>query len=245
MKEQHVPSDYTKKMKQRIIAYGADIVGIADVEPLRSLRLDPSDLLEPFTRAVSIAVRLPSAIFEMISEQPTPIYASIYQAANRLLDDIAFQTASLLEAEDFPSLPIPASQLLDRENWHAAISHKAVARMAGLGWQGKNLLLITPKYGSRVRLTTVLTTAPLDVDGPVENRCGKCTFCQEACPVGAIKGVNTEDHYKDRDEALFFSRCVEKLTGEFAKLPDIGAPICGICIRVCPFGRKEKGTPQE
>ena len=72
--------------------------------------------------------------------------------------------------EGYQSLPIPASQVLDRENWYAAISHKAVARMAGLGWQGKNLLLITPQFGSRVRLGTVLTEAPLFVDTPVKNR---------------------------------------------------------------------------
>jgi len=112
--------------------------------------------------------------------------------------------------------------------------------MAGLGWQGKNLLLITPEYGSRVRLVTVLANAPLKTDAPIKNRCGNCMLCRDACPVGAIKGVNTENHYRDRDEALYFHKCVEKLAGEFAKLPDVGAPICGICIKVCPFGRKLK-----
>jgi epoxyqueuosine reductase len=42
------------------------------------------------------------------------------------------------------------------------------------------------------------------------------------------------------DKALYFHKCVEKLTNEFAKIPDVGAPICGICIKVCPFGRKPK-----
>jgi epoxyqueuosine reductase QueG len=110
--------------------------------------------------------------------------------------------------------------------------------MAGLGWQGKNLLLITPQYGSRVRLVTVLTKAPLNVDGPVKNRCGDCTACQDACPAQAIKGMSTGTHYKNRNEAMYFSRCVEKVTGEFAKIPEVGVPICGICIKVCPFGRK-------
>jgi epoxyqueuosine reductase QueG len=138
------------------------------------------------------------------------------------------------------SLTIPASQVLDRENWEVAISHKVVVRMAGLGWQGKNLLLITPEYGSRIRLVTVLTDAPLNIDQPVENCCGDCTLCQDVCPVGAIKGVNTKDHYKTREEALYFDRCVEKLTGEFAQIPNIGASICGICIKACPFSRKFK-----
>jgi epoxyqueuosine reductase QueG len=63
-------------------------------------------------------------------------------------------------------------------------------------------------------------------------------MCQDACPAGAIKGINTESHYKNRDEAMYFSRCVEKVAGEFAKIPEVGVPICGICIKVCPFGRK-------
>ena len=232
--------DYTDQIKNKIVGWGADLVGIADVEFLKELQTIPPDLLYPFTRAISIAVQLPVSVFEMISEQPTPIYASVYQTANRFLDEIAFKISKQLQSDGYLSLPIPASQILDRENWYAAISHKAVARMAGLGWQGKNLLLITPEYGSRVRLVTVLTNAPLKTDAPIKNRCGKCMLCHDACPVGAIKGVNTEDHYKNRDEALYFHKCVEKLTDEFAKLPDVGVPICGICIKVCPFGRKLK-----
>ena len=238
MIKKNVHSNYTKELKDRINGFGADLVGIADVEPLKELKLYPLDLLKPFVRAVSIAVKLPVAVFEQIVDQPTPIYKSVYTTANLILDEISFRAAIALQNDGFHSLPIPASQVLDRKNWYAAISHKAVARMAGLGWQGKNLLLITPQYGSRIRLATILTKAPLDVDGPVKNRCGVCTACQDACPAQAIKGVNTETHYKNRNEAMNFSRCVEKVTGEFAKIPEVGAPICGICIKVCPFGRK-------
>jgi len=52
---------------------GADLVGIAHVEPLKELRVDPPDLLKSFTRAVSIALKLPQAVFEGISDRPTPI----------------------------------------------------------------------------------------------------------------------------------------------------------------------------
>ena len=202
----------------------------------KELKVDPPDLLEPFSRAISIALQLPVAVFEQIADRPTPIYKSVYQTANLILDQIAFRTAMTLQNDGFHSLPIPASQVLDKKNWYGAISHKAVARMAGLGWQGKNLLLITPQYGSRVRLVTILTKAPLVVDGPVKNRCGKCTMCRDACLAQAIKGINTKTHYKNRNEAMYFSRCVEKVVGEFAKIPEVEVPICGICIKACPFG---------
>ena len=125
--------------------------------------------------------------------------------------------------------------------------------MAGLGWQGKNLLLITRQYGPAVRLVTILTNAPLEVDSPVKNLCGKCTLCQAACPAGAIKGVGTKDHYRDRDEALFFDKCVDQLKNHSIMLetyplrdskrkpaPMYDKLICGLCIKACPFGKKHK-----
>ena len=234
--EEHNHS-YTEKIKANIMELGADLVGVADIQPLKPLKLDPPGLLEPFNRAISIATRLPGAVFEQIIDQPTPLYSSVYQTANRILDEIAFRAANILQRDGFKSLPIPASQVLDRVNWYGAISHKAVGRMAGLGWQGKSLLLVNPHYGPRIRLVTILTEAPLKIDNPIKNLCGKCNLCKDACPSGAIKGVSTKDNYKTREDALYFSRCVDKLVGEFSTIPNVGAPICGICIKVCPFGR--------
>ena len=233
-------SDYTSKIKKKILHMGAALVGIADIESLKDLETNPPDLLDSFTRAISIAVRLPAYVFDMIEGQPTPIYSSVYMTANRILDEIAFKTALILQSQGYSSLPIPASQVLDKEKWHSAISHKAVARMAGIGWQGKSLLIITPEYGPRVRLTTLLATAPLEIDRPLRNRCGDCMLCRDACPVSAILGVNTEDHYRHRSEAIDLDKCAGKLTGEFAKIPEVNAPICGICIKACPFGSKPK-----
>ena len=237
---QLISQEDTNEIKFEILDWGADLVGVADTEHLNELKVNPPDLLQGFARAVSIAIQLPISVFEEISDRPTPDYLSAYKTANLILDRLAYKTALALQKEGYGSLPIPASQVLDHENWYAAISHKAVARMAGLGWQGKNLLLITPQFGSRVRLVTVLTEAPLMADAPVKNRCGTCMLCRDSCPAHAIKGVGTIDHYKDRDEALHFSRCVNKLTIEYAALPGIDASICGICIKVCPFGRKKK-----
>lgn len=232
------PSALTTAVKKMAAGWGADLVGIADLKHLKGLPVVPKDLLVPYTRALSIAVALPAAVFNQIQDRPTPLYLAVYQTANRLLDEIAFRTASFLQKDGYLSLPIPASQLLDKTNWSGALSHKAVGLAAGLGWQGKNLLLINPHYGSRIRLATVLTDAPLAMDISIKNRCGKCNLCREACPAGAIRGVHTAYHYDSREEALYFSKCVNKVVGEFAAMPEIGVPICGVCIKVCPFSRK-------
>jgi epoxyqueuosine reductase QueG len=231
--------EFTNKLKSEIITLDADLIGVADAEPFNKARLTPRNLLDPYFRAISIGIRLPSAVFEQIIDRPTPLYASVYRTANRLLDQIAFRTTGILQNYGFYALPIPASQVLDKKKWYGAISHKAVGRMAGLGWQGKSLLLVNPQYGPRIRLVTVLTNALLDTDRPLRNRCGKCTSCRDACPVGAIKGVGTKQHYKNRSEAIHLGRCADKLAGEFSELPNVGAPICGICIKVCPFGREK------
>lgn len=235
-----ISSEYTKRIKARILKLGADLVGVADAEPLKALKVNPPGLLHGFSRAVSIAIQIPASIFEAILDKPTPDYNQAYQTVNQTLDELALRASALFQKDRFRSITVPASQILDRENWHAAISHKAVARMAGLGWLGKNLLLITPQFGPRVRLATILTEAPLQADVPMKNRCGNCRSCQDACPAEAIRGASTTGHYKDREEALLFSRCVEKLTAEYAKLPGIGVPICGICIKACPFGRRKQ-----
>ncbi len=227
---------YTEKIKGRVVELGADLVGVADTAPLKELKSCPPDLLDPFHRALSVAIILPRSLFEQITDHPTPMYASAYRTANLILDEIAFLAANTLQRDGFSSLPIPATESWDLENHYGAISHKAVGCMAGLGWQGRSLLLVNPEYGPRIRLVTVLTDAPLEVNGPITNRCGKCTLCRDACPAGAIKGVVTKTHFKSREEALELRLCVEKLN-EFAKLPGVDANICGICIKVCPFGR--------
>lgn len=227
--------DYTSNLKKRIIVLGADLVGVADAEPLRELKVYPPDLLDAFTTAISIGIRIPVEVFRQIIDRPTPTYASVYRTANLTLDQIALLTANILHKDGFDSLPIPASQRWDKDNAYPSISHKAVGNMAGLGWQGKSLLLVNPTYGPRIRLVSILTNAPLVVDGPIKNRCGDCTLCHDACPAEAIKGMGTESHYKTREEAFDWKRCEEKIY-EFAKLANLDANVCGLCIKVCPFG---------
>jgi epoxyqueuosine reductase QueG len=157
---------------------------------------------------------------------------------NALLDDIAVRVSQRLQEAGGKALPIPASQVLNKDRWTSFISHKAVALAAGLGWQGKSLLLVSRKYGPRVRLVSVLTDLSLEPDPPLSNRCGTCSSCADACPVEAIKNVSTKRHYASRDEALYFDRCATHVSTVNTKLPFIDNPICGVCISACPWGRQ-------
>jgi len=224
-------------LKRRARTWGASLMGIADLERLRGIDTEPADLFAGFTRAVSLAVRLSDPILDQITDRPTPLYAQHYQKVNALLDELALRVSLVLQQAGARALPVPASQILNAENLTSYLSHKAVAVAAGIGWQGKSLLLVSPQYGPRVRLVTVLTDHPLTPDNPLKNRCGKCSACADACPAQAIRGARTESHFASREEALHFDRCRTMVLETFPKLPHITGGICGVCVSVCPWGR--------
>jgi len=95
--------------------------------------------------------------------------------------------------------------------------------MAGLGWIGRSNLLVTPQYGARVRLVTILTDMPLPPDNPSAGNCGNCFDCLPACPVGALKKDQMDFDHR---------RCFEQLR-EFRKLGYVGQYICGLCVKAC------------
>ena len=136
----------------------------------------------------------------------------------------------------YNAFPIGASQSTaeDKSKYQGLFSHKIGARLSGLGFIGKSGLFISKKYGSQVRLVTVLTDMPLQAESEVIlNGCGACENCVKACPAGAISGiVYTEGMSRDD----FFS--AEKCSKHMKTYNDIGrGSVCGICISVCPYNK--------
>ncbi|MEW6408612.1 MAG: reductive dehalogenase domain-containing protein, partial [Nitrospirota bacterium] len=158
-----------------------------------------------------------------IEDHPTRFYLHHYRTLNALLDQIAVKIATFIHTSGFDALPIPASQIVDWDAQTAHLSHKMVAVRSGIGWLGRNNLLVHPEYGSSIRLATVLTNMPLLTDSPIEGDCGKCRRCIEVCPVSAIG-----ESYKDYNREA----CFERLKW-FAKTYNIGHYICGICVKAC------------
>ena len=230
--------NFTAALKAYAREHAADLVGVAELRPFKAAHFSfPPELLDPYAFALSVAMCLYNEIIDRITDHPTPEYAEHYRRINAALDALTSGLAHWIHRHEYQCRPIPASHIIDEKDLLGSISHKATARMAGIGWQGKNLLIVSPEFGPRIRLATILTDMPLEPDTPLKNRCGKCAECAKACPSSAIKNVSTESRYADREEALHFSRCAEK-TLEFSAMPGIGARICGVCVRACPFGRK-------
>jgi len=180
-------------------------------------------LIDKFDKAVCLGLSLSGAVLEEVESAPTRLYFHHYKTVNAALDQIALKVAHYIQGKGFLSLPIPASQIVDWQKQTAHLSHKQVALLAGLGWIGKNNLLVNPSFGAQLRLVSILTDMPLRVDKPLTDGCSNCRACVELCPCNAIKNTSAEfDHIK----------CFEKLK-EFQKQRLVDQYICGVCVRTC------------
>lgn len=218
------PNENVEKIKTLCSQWGGALFGVADLRTFnREEILLPPSSIDKFSCGVSVGFHLSDGIVEEIENQPTPLYFHHYQRVNILLDTIALMITSAIQDLGYQAIPIPASQIVDWKNQKGHLSHKHVAQAAGLGWIGRNNLLVNEKFGSRIRLLTVLTNLPLTINSPLTKDCGSCHACQSVCPVNAIK---------ERPENFDHLRCYEQLR-IFAKTLHFSHNICGICVKAC------------
>ncbi len=211
-----------ENLKNFALENGASLFGTADIkEAKKEFTLLPKNNLNT---AVSIALRLSRAVLNTVYDSPTKLYFQHYRQANYFLDNLGLRITNFIQEKGFDAAPIPASQVIDRENQKGHLPHRHIARLAGLGRPGRSNLLVTPEFGAQVRLATILTDLPLSHDAALEKQdCGQCFECVSLCPAGAIK-----DKPEDFDRLLCFRQL-----DVFRKKCQIGHHICGICVRAC------------
>jgi epoxyqueuosine reductase len=117
---------------------------------------------------------------------------------------------------------------------YVALAEKPLARKAGIGFYGKNGVIITPEHGSFVVLGELLTSLELPSDRPLEMDCGDCRRCLDACPTGAIRVPGVIDR----------RRCIQYVSERPGEVPDDMVRVwgdriygCATCQEVCPFNR--------
>jgi len=214
----------TEAIKTLCRQWGGSLFGVADLRSFRKEEiLIPTSLTDRLPFAISVGYHLSDAILEEVENQPTPLYFHHYQRINILLDTIGLRVTSSVQDLGYQAMPIAASQLVDWKTQRGHLSHKHVGRAAGLGWIGRNNLLVNEQFGSRIRLVTILTEIPLVVSPPSERDCGSCLRCLSVCPAGAIK---------ERQEDFNHLRCYEQLRA-FAKTLHFSHNICGVCVKAC------------
>ncbi|MHB8109533.1 MAG: 4Fe-4S binding protein [Syntrophorhabdaceae bacterium] len=191
--------------------YGEDVSGIGE--------LTVQDL--PY--AISFGIVLSQGVLATLQDGPTQLYLHHYRQLNYRLDIIGYSLGRSIEREGFRAIPFAASQVVDWQRQRGHINHKKVGVMAGLGWIGRNNLLVHPRFGSAARYNSVLTDMPLETNRELGSDCGTCEACIHACPAGAIKMERSQfDHHG----------CYDMLN-RFRKERNIGHHICGVCVKTC------------
>ncbi len=214
---------YYALLKKFVLSRGGSMFGVADISDVKGEFEIGISVKKIATRAVCLGVGLSELVLSEIENCPTKLYFHHYRTANMFLDQLSFALGCFIESKGYKAFPVPASQITDWDKQKAHLSHKRIGYLAGLGWLGRNNLLVNKKFGSQFRLATVLTNMPLSVDRPINRDCADCFECVAVCPAGAIK-KNTRD--------FDHIACFEKLKS-YQRQNIVGQFVCGICVKVC------------
>lgn len=243
------------EVKEYVKGLGVPLVGITTSERLRDL---PTGSVEGVKILRGVAEELPSARSAIILG-----YRIWDQMFNLAVSYPSFRGSTLRGAdEDFEWYQL-YQEVVKNKAWQLAshllrlgneatvasgISLKPAAIKAGLGFRGKNTLVITPEHGPRVRFAAVLTSASLEPDEPFrENLCGECDKCIRACPTNALHPYRIEikrclTYAMEHPESLDVGADVRKLEKEFVVKPTRNSYVeCTICQDSCPIGQQLGG----
>ncbi|MEA5475369.1 4Fe-4S dicluster domain-containing protein [Synechococcus sp. CCY9201] len=214
-------ADRVKEMAKR---FGAALVGITRLQP----EFCYHDSQPDFAYAISVAVPMDREdMLHTPSERSNRQIMSTYLEVNRVAIRLAHAIRALGHPAQASTNLAPGSS--------TEVLHVPIAIEAGLGQLGKHGSMITPDFGSNVRLATVLTDLHLSIDHPrdigVDDLCAHCRICETNCPPHAL----FSEKQLVRGERRWYVN-FDKCAPYFAETRG-----CGICIEVCPWSTPGKG----
>lgn len=197
---QSLTQEITDKVKSVAMDSGADIVGIASIDAIPD-SVPPLPVTKMMSTARTVVV-FGIPMLRGSIESPSLHSAAIStHASYKELERISYAVSKYLERQGcrvamvVPASPIEMSKETKGLLGDISLRHAAVG--AGLGTIGKNRLLLTEKWGPRVRLGAVVTEAPLSPDKPMQaNLCDECDLCIQACPGQALNSNTLKDAVK-------------------------------------------------
>lgn len=216
-------------IKEKAYSFGADICGISSIKRFDNAPkgFHPLNVYSETKSVIVFGKQFSASLFQVNTNVP---YTFVKNKFVELLDNISIQLTFNIESEGYKAIPIPSDEpyeYWDSQNRHGRgiLSLKHLAQLSGIGWIGKNTLLINQKYGNRLYLGAVITNVELTEDDLVSNLCPEnCDICLKACPQSALDGITVNQ-----------KKCREAC----ASVTDGGGFIysCNICRKVCPFAK--------
>ena len=208
----------TENLRKYIEKLDLDIYGVADMHLLKEMETGLPTDLKKFLNMFPYAIVL-GAQYGKLGKKASGGKTALF------LEEAAFSIMEYLENKSYRQLIIHTEDEFDPINRLGFMSLKILAKTAGLGWQGRSLLIISPEFGPLHRLIAILTDLPLQINQVIKNECGNCQKCIEACPQNALTFVAFNDHPTCREDVLDIKTC----------LGDNG---CVVCILFCPWLKK-------
>lgn len=215
---------------------GCGIVGFAD------LRCLSNEARANFDYGILMALPFSKeALLENNNGLPQKYYEE-HEPMTRHLAQLRKITAEFLIGKGYDALMETPASVFSRETLRSLLPQKTVATLSGIGWIGKCAMLVTHEVGSALRLTVVLTSAPLDCGTPVtKSKCPTdCTICVDICPGKAPLGGLWEVGV-DRDEFFNAHACYTAARNRAKELLGVDEARCGLCISNCPFTKNGLG----
>ncbi len=217
------------ELKNRLLAQQELGYASGFEEPDIEKRVDPTLVVPKARSIISIALAYPSKLKDApksTKEDRRGIFcrASWGQDYHTVLRD------RLQKLEAFIKEKVPAAILQSMVDT-GELSDRAVAERAGIGWSGKNCAIITPEFGSYVYLGEMITDIPFPPDKPIEDGCGTCNKCVDACPTGALI---TGGQLNSQRCIAFLTQTKGFLAEEFRSKLGNRLYGCDTCQTVCP-----------
>ena len=208
-----------------------------DELPLQEPEYRPKAMM-PWARNV-LVMGIPLYI-PMVASTPSVVYQELYNTTNRVLDDAAYRMTGFLTGLGYRAMYFPRDGYFGIDvllkDHTAAFSHVLAAYYSGMGTIGDSHNLLTREFGPRVRIVSVVTDAPLEPDGMLEeDLCIHCGRCLRDCPSHSFSDDGSRPYRMD----------MEACTRYHIHLKEQHHWPCGICIRTCPVGedmRRYRGT---
>lgn len=232
----------TEELKQLLLDKGAELIGIGDLAQLwkeNALTVGSEEIseekLSAYSVGISIAIPLPKHLIEELKEAPNEEYYNLYHSLNQKLNEIVLAGEEFLKGKGYRAYAQTTDRVKADDGFISPLPHKTVATRAGLGWIGKNCLLVTKEFGPAMRISSLLTDAPLECSEAItESQCGTCELCVKACPAQVLRGTLWKAGM-DRSELVDAQKCFDKQVEIMKEKTGIEADLCGKCFAVCKY----------